>query len=90
MKKKLNLAATVEALLFYLEKYQSCLCYWDESSTFMGSFGRYSGASNGSYDRSIYLELANAPSEFRRDLKGTRCYIEEPRLSLCLLGNKFI
>ena len=45
----------------------------------MGSFGLYKGASSGSYNRSIYLELANSLDEFRRDLKGSQCHIEEPR-----------
>ena len=58
----------------------------------MGSFGRYNGGGTGasSYDRSIYLELANAPKDLRRDLKQARCRIVEPRLNICLLGKNIL
>ncbi|RNA03124.1 hypothetical protein BpHYR1_006468, partial [Brachionus plicatilis] len=36
-------AATVEGLLFYLNKLQFVLSLWDESSTFLNSFGLYKG-----------------------------------------------
>ena len=72
--------------MHYLEKFQSVISLWDESSSFMSSFGRYSGTSSAGYDRSIYLELSNASEEFRRDLKNARCVIDDPRLSIGLLG----
>ena len=80
----------MEGLLFYLDKFQTMISLWDESSSFMGSFGRYTGDGGASvgYDRSIYLELANVPNDFRRDLKQSRCRIQYPRLNLCLLGFK--
>lgn len=57
---------------------------------FMGSFGRYAGGNAAAlYDRSVYLELANADDSFTRDLKGLRCLIQVPRVSLCLLGKSF-
>ena len=58
---------------------------WDEASTFLSSFGLYKGS--GTYDRSIFLELANGYSEFKRDLKQARCNIKQPRLNMCLLGS---
>ena len=55
---------------------------------FMGSFGRYAGGNAAAlYDRSVYLELANADDSFTRDLKGLRCLIQDD--SLCLLGKRF-
>jgi hypothetical protein len=51
----------------------------------MGSFGLYKGGAS-TYDRSIFLELGNAPADFRRDLKQARCMILSPRLNICLLG----
>lgn len=48
-------SGTVEALVFYLEKYRSIISFFDESSQFLGAFGRYSGG--GAYDRGIYLQL---------------------------------
>ena len=40
-----------------------------------------------SYERSIYLELADAGGEFQRDLKSERTFISNPRLNLCLNGH---
>ena len=74
-------------MVYYLEKFTTILCLWDESNQFMGSFGRYSsGNSAANYDRSIYLECSNAGDDFARDLKAMRCIVLNPRISLCLLG----
>ena len=75
-------------MLFYLEKFTNIVCLWDESGSFMGAFGRYSGGGSSAlaYERSIFLELANSPRDFRRDLKQGRCCIKNPRLNLCLNG----
>lgn len=52
----------------------------------MGSFGRYSGGGS-LYDRSIYLELANAAGDIRRDIKSERIFVDKPRLNLCMNGH---
>lgn len=54
----------------------------------MGAFGRYSGG-GALYERSIYLELANAGRVFKRDLKNERTKIVAPRLNICVLGHPF-
>lgn len=54
----------------------------------MGAFGRYSGGGV-LYERSIYLELANAGRVFKRDLKTERTKIVSPRLNMCVLGHPF-
>lgn len=59
---------------------------WDEASTLMSSFGLYKGGDGKSYDRSIILELFNAPKIYRRDLTNSRIYIQNPRLNLSILG----
>jgi hypothetical protein len=53
----------------------------------MSSFGLYKGSSGAGYDRSIILELYNAPSKFKRDVKSKRISIENPRLNICVLGH---
>ena len=54
---------------------------------FISSFGRYgNGGTAANYDRSVYLDIANASEVFSRDLKGQRCRIYKPRLQICLLG----
>ena len=58
---------------------------WDEANTFLSSLGLYKG--NSTYDRSIILELFNAPSKYRRDLKDKKTVISNPRFNLVLLGN---
>lgn len=80
--------ATVEAMIHYLELYGTIICMWDESNQFLGSFGRYN-AQGANYERSVYLECANAGDDFRRDLKMYRCCVEFPRISICLLGIYF-
>ena len=59
---------------------------WDESASFMSS-GLYKGSNGAGYDRSIILELFNAPKQFKRDLKGERTTITNPRLNICVLGH---
>ncbi len=54
----------------------------------LGAFGRYSGG-GALYERSIYLELANAGRVFKRDLKTERTRIVNPRLNICVLGHPF-
>ena len=44
-------------------------------------------AGGASYERSIYLELFNGDSTFKRDLKKEKSRIANPRLNLCLLGH---
>ncbi len=63
---------------------------FDESGTFTGQLGRYSGGS--SYDRSIYNELFNGDGTFSRVLSKVSYIIVNPRLNICLLGhaNEFI
>ena len=63
---------------------------FDESGTFTGQLGRYSGGS--SYDRSIYNELFNGDGTFSRVLSKVAYIIVNPRLNICLLGhaNEFI
>ncbi len=63
------------------------LSLWDESASFMSSFGLYKGSNGAGYDRSIILELYNAPRRFKRDLKSSRTIIENPRLNICVLGH---
>jgi len=65
------------------------LSMWDEATMFVSSFGRYGNGSAANYDRSVYLEVANAGEVFTRDLKGSRSRIHNPRLQICLLGNLF-
>ena len=78
---------TVESLLFWMKKLGGSIAsFFDESSQFIGSFGRYNGG-GANYDRSIYLELANGGSDFRRDLKSERTIIKNPRLNLCINGH---
>ena len=63
------------------------ISFFGESSQFLGLFGRYSRRGNGAlYERSIYLELANATAgdDFRRDLKSEKTIIEKPLLNICL------
>ncbi len=81
-------APTVEALLYHLNSLKTVLSFFDEAQTFFGSFGRHTSANGASYERSIYLELANAPDVFQRDQKFSngRTIINNPRLNLCLLG----
>ncbi len=81
-------AGTVEGLLHYMSKLGSAISFFDESSQFLGSFGRYNGGSV-QYERSIYLTLANAQEDFRRDLKTERTSITKPRLNMCLNGHPF-
>jgi len=78
--------ATVEALCSILEDNNCILSLFDESSAFYGSFGRYSNG-GASYERSIYLELFNGKSTFKRDLKKEKTRIYNPRLNICLLGH---
>ena len=78
-------AATVEALLHYVKSLSSVVSFWDESNTFVASFGLYkSGAHAMGYDRSIFLELYNAPNRYYRDLKGERSVLVGPRVNLGL------
>ena len=63
------------------------LSLWDESGSFLSSFGLYKGSNGACYDRSIILELYNAPKQFKRDLKGCRTTIQNPRLNICVLGH---
>ncbi|RNA06022.1 hypothetical protein BpHYR1_048664 [Brachionus plicatilis] len=60
-------AATDEDLLFHLSKLQFVLSLWEESSTFLNSFGLYKRQDSSSCDRSIYNDLYNAPDYYRRD-----------------------
>jgi hypothetical protein len=66
------------------------LSFWDEASTFFGSFGLYESGDAKSYDRSIFLELYNGPKKYKRDLASQRLTIHNPRFNLCLLGKDFI
>ncbi len=59
---------------------------FDESSTFMGSLGRYSNGGSG-YDRSIYNELWEGPFLFCRNLANKAYIIQNARLNICLLGH---
>jgi hypothetical protein len=61
---------------------------FDEASMLLGAFGRYSGG-GALYERSIYLELANAGRAFKRDLKTERTRICTPRLNMSVLGHPF-
>ena len=79
------LAATIEALIDRLREFQNVVSLWDEAATFLNSLGLYKGG-NSSYDRSIILELYNAPSKYRRDIKDKKTLIINPRFNLCLLG----
>ncbi len=81
-------AGTVEGLLHYMSKLGSAISFFDESSQFLGSFGRYNGGS-AQYERSIYLTLANAKEDFRRDLKTERTSIIKPRLNICINSHPF-
>lgn len=85
--KESNIAngGTVEALIELIKNLQFVLSMFDEGNAFLGSFGRYNGGS--SYDRSIFLELYNAPNFYNRDLKSARTRLVNPRLNLCLLGH---
>ncbi len=51
----------------------------------MCSFGLCRGSYGAGYDRSIILELFSAPKQLKRDLKGERTIIMNPRLNICLL-----
>ena len=62
------------------------LSLFDESSTFMGSLGRYSGGGS-KYERSIYNDLFNGSSSFNRALTKASYNIVNPRLNICLLGH---
>lgn len=76
----------MEGLLYHLKNSPCLASFWDESSTFMGSFGLYKGSDAKSYDRSIFLELYNGPMVYKRDLINNRIVIDNPRFNLCLLG----
>ncbi len=80
------LAGTVEAVVVILARENCILSLFDESSQFLGSFGRYNHGGS-SYDRSIYLDLFNGRQEFRRDLANKRTVVKFPRLNICLLGH---
>ena len=69
-----------------MAKENCILSSFDESSQFLGSFGRYKHG-GASYDISIYLDLFNVRQEFRRDLTSKRSVIKCPRLNICLLGH---
>ena len=75
-------------MLYYLQKFLNIGCFFDEAGGWVGQFGRYNGGGNSAlmYERSIYLELGNAPGDFRRDLKISRCSITDPRLNLYMNG----
>jgi hypothetical protein len=62
------------------------LSLFDESSQFLGSFGRYTNGGS-SYDRGVYLELFNGKDEYIRDLCNKSTHIVNPRLNLCMLGH---
>ena len=83
-------AGTIEALLAILENKNCTLSLFDESSSFYGSFGRYSPG-GASYERGIYLELYNTKRSFKRDIKkdmkSEKKKIINPRVNLCLLGH---
>ena len=53
----------------------------------LSSFWLYKGSNGAGFDRSIILELFNAPKQFKRDLKGERTIIMNPRLTICDLGH---
>ena len=67
------IAGTVEATIYYLNKFKSIISLWDEASSFLCAFGRYSGGGSSAalYDRSVYNELFNSGQLFLRDLKGS-------------------
>ena len=62
------------------------LSLFDESSTFMGSLGRYNGG-GAKYDRSIYNELYMGDNSFSKTLSKVSYVISNPRLNICLLGH---
>lgn len=79
------LAATVEALIHYIKLLSSVGSFWDESNTFVASFGLYKNSPSGtSYDRSMFLELYNASDRYYRDLKGERSVLINLRINLAL------
>ena len=82
-------AGTVEGLLHYMKHLGPAISFFDESSQFLGSFGRYNGSGSANYERSIYLTLANAQNNFKRDLKQERTSIIKPRLNICLNGHPY-
>jgi hypothetical protein len=79
--------ATIEALCSIMKEQNCVLSLFDECSTFMGSFGRYSNGGGAAYDRAFYLELFNGSKSFRRDLSKSRTVVKNPRLNICLLGH---
>ncbi|RNA05204.1 hypothetical protein BpHYR1_040782 [Brachionus plicatilis] len=83
----LKLACDGRRAPFSFKKPQFVLSLWDESSTFLNSFGLYKGQNSSSYDRSIYNDLYNAPSFYRRDTANSRQVFKEPRLNICVLGH---
>jgi hypothetical protein len=74
-------------LISLLRLTKNGLSLWDESGSLLSSFGLYKGSNGACYDRSIILELYNAPKQFKRDLKGCRTTIQNPRLNICVLGH---
>ncbi|CAF1002011.1 unnamed protein product, partial [Brachionus calyciflorus] len=77
--------ATVEATIELIKTLGPILSMYDESSSFIGSLGRYTnGGTN--YDRSIYLNLFNGIT-INRDLKCGRTRIKNPKLNICILGH---
>ncbi|CAF1091689.1 unnamed protein product [Brachionus calyciflorus] len=77
--------ATVEATIELIKTLGPILSMYDESSSFIGSLGRYTnGGTN--YDRSIYLNLFNGIT-INRDLKCGRTRTKNPKLNICILGH---
>ena len=80
----------MEAVVAYLAQLKTIAALWDESASQMCSFGMYKGKGGIDCDRAILNELFGCPSVYRRDLKGHRTSIKNPRLNMALLGKYLI
>jgi len=77
-------AATIESLLFWLEKLGFVVSMWDEGNMFLSGLGLYKKDKGMVYDRAVFNNLFNTQEVFHRDLVNNRQVIENPRLNMAL------
>ncbi len=78
--------ATIEGTIELLSKETQLITYNDEFASFIGGMGRYNNGGK-EFDRSVFLQLFNAPQYYKRDLKQGRTQCNKPLLNITSLGN---
>lgn len=77
---------TIESLFKELKSNSNLIQFWDELSTFIGSFGMYK-QTNGSFDKSIILTMYNGVNLFSASYKSVKYNFKKPRLSIFTAGH---